>query len=426
MNAFERIIGYDSIKDELLQICDMVKNREIYRSLGARLPRGVLMHGDPGLGKTLMAKCFIEECGLPAVVLRKSRGGSGFVSEITEAFQKAKEQAPCIVFLDDMDKFANEDRDHCNAEEYVAVQAGIDGNRDADVFVFATVNDTDCLPESLMRPGRFDRKIEVCRPTEEDSAAIIRHYLSDKKVAEDVNLEDVAMMIGYSSCAELETILNEAAINAAYARHSCISMADMTSAILRMQYDAPDSHTKPSDEDLKKVALHEAGHLVVCEVLSPGSVGLASVRSSGRDSLGGFVRRCREFKRRPYHILVSLAGKAAVELYYSETCASGCIEDIYAATKEIRDAVADSGFRGLGFVDLTTRRFRETSDSSNTCTEAVVRAELERYMFQVRDILLKNREFLEKAAEALLTKETLLYSDIRALRESVTLTAVAV
>lgn len=426
MNEFDKVIGYETIKNELLQVCDMFHNRDIYEKLGAKHPRGILIYGDPGLGKTLMAKCFIAESGLKTFTVRRNKGTDDFVGEITDTFMKAKENAPAIVFLDDMDKFANEDEKHCDAEEYVAVQSGIDEVKDSDVFVLATANDIRKLPHSLTRSGRFDRKVEVKCPTAEDASEIIKHYLTSKKVSEDINLEDITMMISYSSCAELETILNEAAISAAFARHDAISMDDLIKAVLRMKYEAPDSYSKTAEADLRKVALHEAGHLVVCEVLCPGSVGLASLRTSGRDATGGFIRRCKELTRRPYHILVYLAGKAAVELYYSEACASGCQSDISRAYKEIRTAISESGTCGLGMIDVATQRFPDTSENMNSRNEAVVHAELERYILKARDILLKNREFLEKATDMLLAKETLLYSDVKALRESVSIVEVAV
>ena len=166
MNAFERIIGYDSIKNELIQICDMIHNKDVYEKLGAKLPQGVLIHGEPGLGKTLMAKCFIEECGLETYTVRRNRGNDDFVGLITDVFEKAKENAPALIFLDDMDKFANEDEAHRNAEEYVAVQSGIDEVKGYEVFVLATANCIRNLPQSLLRSGRFDRKIEVKRPSE--------------------------------------------------------------------------------------------------------------------------------------------------------------------------------------------------------------------------------------------------------------------
>lgn len=111
MNNFDKIIGYEPIKKELLQVCDMIKNREIYANLGAKMPCGILLYGRPGLGKSLMAKCFIEECNLNTFTVRKSKS-ENFVEYITETFNKAKENAPAIIFLDDMDKFANEDDDH--------------------------------------------------------------------------------------------------------------------------------------------------------------------------------------------------------------------------------------------------------------------------------------------------------------------------
>lgn len=115
MNAFDKVIGYKSIKRELLQICDMIRNRTIYEEMGARLPRGLLLYGEPGLGKTLLAKCFMEESGLNTITVRRDKGGDAFIDSITQAFVKAKAAAPGIVFLDDMDKFANEDSHRCDA-----------------------------------------------------------------------------------------------------------------------------------------------------------------------------------------------------------------------------------------------------------------------------------------------------------------------
>ena len=425
MSAFDKVIGYETIKNELLQICDMIHNREIYEELGAKLPQGILLYGDPGLGKTLMAKSFIEESGLKAYIVQRNKGNDDFIGDITDTFRKAKENTPCVIFLDDMDKFANEDSDHRDAEEYVAVQSGIDEVKNCDVFILATANEIWKLPRSLVRSGRFDRKIEVQCPTNRDADEIIEHYLSNKKVSETVNMDDLSKMISYSSCAELETILNEAAISAAYKRKPSIEMEDLVKSVLRMQYDSPDNYTKTSAEDMKKTALHEAGHLVVSEVLCPGSVGLASLRSTGRDSTGGFIHRCKELSRRHYHVLVSLAGKAAVELYYAGTCASGCQNDINRAFNIIREGLSENATLGFGMIDVSTDRFPKTSEDFKSRNEAVTHAELERYMLKARDILLKNRDFLEKATAALIEKETLLHSDVKKIRESTVITEVA-
>jgi cell division protease FtsH len=425
MNAFDRIIGYDTIKTELFQICDMIRNRKIYEDLGAKLPQGVLLYGAPGLGKTLMAKCFIEESGLKTFTIRRNTGGDEFVSVITDTFNEAKKNAPCIVFLDDLDKFASEKDDFTDAEEYVAVQSGIDDVKNCGVFVLATVNKIRKLPRSLVRSGRFDRKIEVLHPTDDDADAIIRHYLSKKKVADSVDLEDLSKMISYSSCAELATILNEAAIRAAYERRRSIGMDDLVKAVLKLKYDSAENDSETDGEGRMRTALHEAGHLVVSEVLCPGSVGLASLRSTIRNETGGFIHRCRDVPGRSQYVLISLAGKAAVELYYADPCTDGCRDDIRRAYDAIRDGISEEATHGFGLVDVSTHTFPETTENYKARNEAVTHAELERCMLKTRNILLKNMDFLEKAAEALMEKGTLLYSDIQALKDSSTITEAA-
>lgn len=422
MNAFDKVIGYDTIKEELLQICDMFKNRSTYENLGAKLPCGILLYGNPGLGKSLMAKCFIEESGLQVYTLRKNKGEGKFVESVSKTFEEAKSNAPCIIFLDDIDKFANEDEYHRDAPEYVAIQSGIDEVKGGDIFVIATANDIDKLPDSLVRAGRFDRKIEILLPSENDAEKIIRHYFENKKISEDVNLEDVSKMLSYSSCAELEAIINEAAINAAFARREKILMKDVVKSVLRLEYESPDNYTVKSPEDLYKIALHEAGHLVVAEVLCPESIGLVSLRKSGRDRRGGFAHRCRELSKRIENVLVSLGGKVAVELYFSESCASGCASDISRATKLLERGITENATHGFGLVDCYGYVPEEFQDKVQT----VVRAELEKCIFKAKDILIKNKAFLEKAAEALVEKETLLYSDIKAIKESVEIVDVAV
>ena len=312
MNAFDKVIGYKATKRELLQLCDMLRNREIYEEMGARLPHGLLLYGDPGLGKTLLARCFVEESGLHTITVRRDKGGDAFIDGITQAFASAKTKAPSIVLLDDMDKFANEDDTHCDAPEYAAVQAGIDDVKDAGVFVIATANDIRKLPSSLRRSGRFDRKIGLRAPTASDAEEIITHYLKSKKVSDSVNMEDLTRMMRYNSCAELETILNEAAVRAAFARKTGIDMEDMVSVVLKQQYGAQEDMPRVSDEVIEKVALHEAGHLVVCEALCPGSVGFASLLPSDENRCGGFIHCCKGASD-SQSAIIALGGKAAVE-----------------------------------------------------------------------------------------------------------------
>lgn len=424
MNAFKKVIGYETIKNELMQICDMMHNKERYEALGAKLPSGVLMDGSPGVGKTLIANCFIEESGVKCYTVRKNKSNGNFVEEITKAFDEAKANAPSIVFLDDMDKFANEDDRHRDAEEYVAVQAGIDSIKNDDVFVIATTNALDKLPQSLIRSGRFDRTITLSMPSKTDATKIIEYYLSNKKISDDVNFDDLCKMMSYHSCAELETIINEAAIRAGYAMKECIEMQDLINAVLRLQYNSPDDCLEKEKDELKRVAIHEAGHLVINEVISPGSVGLASIRTTGRGNLAGFIHKCDEPKRRPHIIMGLLGGKVATELYYADHIAAGCHSDLHKAIRVIRIGIAESGTNGIEFLEYSTRDF-SLPDSTYERREIVVHAELERYILQTKNALLQNREFLEKVANALLEKETLLYSDIQAIRKSVNVQEVA-
>ena len=421
MNAFEKVIGYDSIKNELMQIVDMVHNKERYEALGARMPVGVLLHGEPGLGKTLLAKCFIDECGLKSYTLRSNKGGDKFVDEITATFEKAKQNAPSIIFLDDMDKFANDDNMHCDAQEYVAVQAGIDFVKGSDVFVIATTNYINKLPDSLVRTGRFDRIVIVQPPTQDDASKIIEHYLKNKKLSDDVDFNDLCKMMTYHSCSDLETLLNEAAIRAGYCKKDSIEMEDLINAVLRLQYKSPDELLQKDKDEIRKTAIHEAGHIVVSEVLNSESVGLASIRSKGRSRIGGFIHKCKDDESLQNQVMICLAGKVATEMYYSDTCASGCRSDFKSAINLIRNGLAEEGTNGVSFLEFKNYYY-DLSKRASDNREAVVHAELERYILQTRNVLIQNKEFLEKTANALVEKETLLYSDIKAIRESVEIT----
>lgn len=414
MNAFDKVIGYKSIKRELLQVCDMIRNRAIYEEMGARLPHGLLLYGDPGLGKTLLAKCFMEESGLNTITVRRDQGGDAFVNSITQAFAKAKAEAPAILFLDDMDKFANEDASRCDAPEYVAVQAGIDDVKETEVFVIATANEIRKLPDSLLRSGRFDRKIGVRAPSAADAEAIIAHYLTEKRISDDINMKDLTMMMSYHSCAELETILNEAAVRAAFARKESIGMEDITSTVLKQQYGAQEEISHVANEILEKVALHEAGHLVVSEILCPGSVGFASLLPSRENRCGGFVHNCKVLPD-SYEAIIGLGGKAAVEMRYAGQIADGCASDIKRVVNRIREATAKEGTLGFSLLDVESGSSAGMSESLNARSEAAVQMELERCYNKAKNILSENQTFLDRITEAFLEKKTLLYSDIQSI-----------
>lgn len=426
MNSFDKIIGYSAIKKELSEICDMIKNPEVYSQLGATLPHGLLLYGNPGLGKTLMAKCFLEECNLPVFSLHRKKGSEDFIGEITDAFVKAKEQAPTIIFLDDVDKFANEDYGHKDAEEYVAIQSGIDLVKEEKVFVLATANDIYKLPDSLVRAGRFDRKIRIEAPDEQDAVNIIKHYLSKKTVSQDVNMEDMVRMISYESCAGLETVINEAAVIAGMKRKSHIEMEDIIDAVLREVYDSREELTGKTAKEIDLIALHEAGHILVAEICVPGSVGLASIKPKGKNERGGFTYRCKDIQSRLQYICSLLAGKAAVELYYANPNEDGGAKDVERAAEVIHDGIFYRATSGIGMVNPSGRSYSYASDEYKIRSESAASAEMDRLMTVTKDMLLQNREFLEKLRDALVDKEILLYSDVQRIKSTCSIETVRI
>lgn len=413
MSDFDEIIGYEAVKAELRQILDMLKRNDKYQSFGAKLPKGVLLRGARGNGKTTMAECFLKECdkyGIKNIPIYKSSDDCDLAEILPKVFEDARAAAPSVIFIDDLDAISGGDF-------YSVLQFEMEACDDGSVFVLATVADLGPVQESLITFGRFGRIIDICNPSEIDCYKIIRHYLKKIKTDRDINFEDLSAMLSDRSCAEIKAIINDSAADAIYSGQQYVSMENFDKVCLRLEYTGSDFTISMLDNEIKEHALHEAGHIVACEALCPGGVAFASVRTDGRDSLDGFVYMCKERTRRN-NIIISLAGKAAVELYYSETCASGCYSDIRKAFRHIREATLESGSCGLGMIDVGMWNIA-MSENMNTRNEAVVHAQMENYMFKTKDILLKNREFLEKTTEMLCEKKFLHHSDIRALRESV-------
>ena len=303
MSAFDKIIGYDKIKTELMQISDMIHRPDAYAALGARMPKGLLLDGEPGLGKTLMAMALMEDSGLPCFTVRRCRSEEGFLKTLEETFGKAADAAPSMILLDDMDKFSS---DEFSTAEFTAVQGCMD-------------NDADTLPDSLLRCGRFDRQIIVHRPDTEDAEEIIRHYLERQVAAPDIAISDLAMLLVHSSCAELESALNEAAVYAAYDRSSTISAAHFIRAVLTTVHHVSPDISDADKEDQEASARHEAGHIAVMELLAPGSVAFATLCMSRL--LHGFsckadhpVLFTSEFFNNKFGLLAFAAGMVLINL----------------------------------------------------------------------------------------------------------------
>lgn len=434
MKAFDKIIGYSSIKQELMQISDTLKNREFYDKLGVCAPRGLLLYGEPGVGKSLMASAVIEESGRPVFRCRKDEPNGDFVKKIKATFEKAAENAPSIVFLDDMDKFANEDKAHPDAEEYVTVQACIDEAKGKEVFVLATANDTDCLPDSLQRPGRFDRTIEVEAPTGEDAIEIVAYYLKSKRFVEGVDPAVIARIMNGHSCADLETVINEAGLYAGYQRAGHITMEHVLKACLPMVFEM-DIHGDGQEDLLShytdphymasQIVYHEAGHALVSEVLCPGSVTLVYA-GSARQKVGGVTSYFRTpgmslLDWRKTRIVGALGGAAAMEQKFGLPDI-GCSSDLDHAFDKVRELLSDTCINGFSFY---SRGYSE-SDYLKASLEQAVATEVERYYRKAKEIISANREFFEKLAAALAEKKLLSAVDIEKIREGCQVVPVAI
>ena len=426
MNAFEKIIGYEAIKKELAQISDVLANKEAYERLGVSSPRGLLLHGDPGVGKTLMASAVIKASGRKAFTCRKNSPNGDFVKKIKKTFKDAAEAAPSIVLLDDMDKFANGDDRHPDAEEYVTVQSCIDEIKGKEVFVLATANSLRALPRSLKRAGRFDRVIEVNNPRGEDAVKIIEHYIKGKKFVGDMDAVTVARIMDGRSCAELETVINEAGLYAGFERSEEITMDHFMRACLHTIHDVPnevlcessfDTDLSNGDDPRTRVVYHEAGHATIAEVLDPGSVTLISAYCRDGES-GGFTSYYRggfsgSAERQQSHILGSLGGMAALEQKFGiiDTGASGDLDQAFRSTWNLVTENCLCGFH------LHSNSFDDSGDLKAK-QEQMAAAEIERFYRKVKEILSKNRELFEAIAGELSIKGVLTAADIRRIKEN--------
>ena len=404
---FAVVIGYEPIKMELKRIIDIMNNPKKYINLGVTTQRGILLDGEPGLGKTLIANCFIKASGRKAFVCRKDKPDGDFVKKIRQVFEEAKKNVPSIVFLDDMDKFANEDKYHRNAEEFVTIQSCIDEMKGFEVFTIATINDLENLPDSLLRVGRFDKHFTLRNPKGEDAEKIIAYYLSQKKFVDSVNIKQVARILVGSSCAQLETVINEAGIYAGYENKGKIEMDDIIRATMRIIFNAPEELSNEQKHYIKETAYHEAGHAVVAEVLEPKSVNIVSVKKYSGD-VGGITSYNQDedyFCAKKYmenRVISLLAGKAATELVYGVVDV-GTISDIRRARDVVERFVDD--YCSYGFDKFEFQQGH--SNELRSRRENLIFSEMERYYQLAKKLLIQNREFLDKLANALVDKETL-------------------
>lgn len=413
----EKVIGYDSIKETLRQIADVLKRPEAYKEKGVSMPRGLLMESAPGLGKSLMASILMEESGRKSFVFRRINEGNTFLGEMKDIFDVAKEEAPSILLLEDLNLYVESNSPY--APEWACLQACIDETSDADIFVIATTNDTRYMPQSLLRPGRFDYILNLNPPLGKTAENIVSYYLRDKNLAKDVQISDIEKAMPQVSCATLETVMNLAAINSVYRDHAHVQKEDIIDALLKVVYNLRKADCEEDPQEHQMIAVHEAAHAVVGEVLHSGSIGIITIRGShgaigGMES--GFAVYAKSEEEFQDEIIKTLAGKAGTALIYG-------IMDIRAAADiKKADQLLDiwlCHFAGGGFsgVEPSENRLSEPRLSYN---EAIKSAKLEELYRRAYKILHDNRDFLLAVQKELLEHETLLNSDLAKIRESCT------
>ncbi len=250
----EKVIGYDSIKETLRQIADVLKRPEAYKEKG----KGVHAKGTsdgvcPGLGKSLMASILMEESGRKSFVFRRINEGNTFLGEMKDIFDVAKEEAPSILLLEDLNLYVESNSPY--APEWACLQACIDETSDADIFVIATTNDTRYMPQSLLRPGRFDYILNLNPPLGKTAEDIVSYYLRDKNLAKDVQISDIVKAMPQVSCATLETVMNLAAINSVYRDHAHVQKEDIIDALLKVVYNLKKTDCEEEPQEHQMIAV---------------------------------------------------------------------------------------------------------------------------------------------------------------------------
>ena len=414
MSEFDRIIGYEQEKNELIRLCDVISNVDKYSSFGIKIPQALLIHGKPGLGKTLMAEAFIVESKRKCFSCKKDKPDGEFVTDITSVFDKAIEYQPSIVFLDDMDKFAEDNLNiNSDKEEFVTVQSCLEKIKDNDVFVIATANNIRNLPKSLLRSGRFGRQINVTYPKKKEAVKIIEHYLSNKKVSKEISAETLADILESNSCAVLESVINEAGIYAVYSGFDEIKTEHIIEAVLRIVLKTVETE-RENPENEKIVAYHEAGHAVMT-VLAGKKVGIVTIKSYGERNgicrAYGYSRTYEGFQDFKNHIMIALAGKAAVEIQFNESDL-GVESDIQIVNGEIRYALEELGAFGFEYLCDQDSYSRKQASKRNDEIVRQMSEILNSWYEECKKLLTDNKKMLDSIAEALMRKKVLVWDEI--------------
>lgn len=432
--TFKNVAGLDEEKDELKEIVDFLKSPKKYIQVGARIPKGVLLVGPPGTGKTLLAKAVAGEAGVPFF----SISGSDFVemfvgvgaSRVRDLFEDAKKNSPCIIFIDEIDAVARRrgtgmggghDEREQTLNQLLVEMDGFGVNE--GIIVMAATNRVDILDPAILRPGRFDRKVAVGRPDVKGREEILQVHAKGKPLGDDVDLKQIAQTTAGFTGADLENLLNEAAIGAARENRSFVINEDIKKAFIKVGIGAEKKSKVITDKEKRITAYHETGHAILFHLLPDvGPVYTVSIIPTGTGAAGYTMplpEKDEMFNTRgrmKQEIIVGLGGRAAEEIIFDDIT-TGASQDIKVATKTARAMVTRYGFsESIGMVNYDNdddevfigRDLAHTRSYSENVANRIddeVRAIIDECYKEAKRILTDNREIMDRCADLLMEKE---------------------
>ena len=442
--SFANVAGLREEKEELEELVDFLRDPKKYTKLGARIPKGVLLVGPPGTGKTLLAKAVAGEAGVPFF----SISGSDFVemfvgvgaSRVRDLFEDAKKNAPCIVFIDEIDAVARRrgtgmggghDEREQTLNQMLVEMDGFGVNE--GIIVMAATNRVDILDPAIMRPGRFDRKIVVGRPDVRGREEILAVHAKNKPLGEDVDLKQVAQTTAGFTGADLENLLNEAAILAAKENRGFVMQADIQKAFIKVGIGAEKRSRIISEREKKITAFHEAGHAILFHVLPDvGPVHTVSIIPTGAGAAGYTMplpEKDEMFNskgRMLQEIVVDLGGRVAEELVFDDIT-TGASQDIKQATQMARDMVTRYGMsENIGlicykdeddevFIGRDLAHAHSYSEGVASAIDAEVKSIIDHAYEEAKRIIGEYRDVLDRCADLLLEKEKITREEFEAL-----------